>query len=151
MLRMDQVHVIRHKVLVEGLSQRNVARQLGVSRNTVRKYVGEAEPAFRKPASRRRPVTDPLRPRLDDLLEQWSDRSTRKQRITGTRLHRQLVQEGYEVGETTVRALFREWQRRFTARTSLMSLVLCSSRTMLRAPGENGWAVPLDSCQSKRL
>jgi transposase len=34
---MDQVHVIRHKVLVEGQSGRAVARQLGVSRNTVRK------------------------------------------------------------------------------------------------------------------
>ena len=32
---MDQVHVIRHKVLVEGLSARRVAREMGVSRNTV--------------------------------------------------------------------------------------------------------------------
>ena len=37
MLRMDQVYVIRHKVLVEGLSIRAVARQMKVSRNTVRK------------------------------------------------------------------------------------------------------------------
>ena len=35
MLKMDQVHVVRHKVLVEGLSVRKVARELGVSRSTV--------------------------------------------------------------------------------------------------------------------
>ena len=33
---MDQVHVVRHKVLVEGRSQRAVARELGLSRMTVR-------------------------------------------------------------------------------------------------------------------
>ena len=39
MLRVDQVHVVRHKVLVEGRSQRAVARELGMSRVTVRKYL----------------------------------------------------------------------------------------------------------------
>src|SRR6516164_2420628 len=39
MLRMDQVHVIRHKVLREGSSVRQVARELGLSRNTVSKYL----------------------------------------------------------------------------------------------------------------
>ena len=33
MLRMDQVHVIRHKVLREGASIRQVALELGLSRN----------------------------------------------------------------------------------------------------------------------
>lgn len=41
---MDQVHVTRHKVLREGLSVRRVARELGLSRNTVRKYLDEPEP-----------------------------------------------------------------------------------------------------------
>jgi DNA-binding transcriptional regulator LsrR (DeoR family) len=39
MLRMDHVHVVRHTVLVEGRSQRAVARALGLARVTVRKYV----------------------------------------------------------------------------------------------------------------
>jgi transposase len=34
---MDQVHVVRHKVLIEGQSQRAVARALGLSRVTVRR------------------------------------------------------------------------------------------------------------------
>jgi hypothetical protein len=36
MLRMDQVHVIRHKVLVEGHGIRRAAAELGVCRNTIR-------------------------------------------------------------------------------------------------------------------
>jgi hypothetical protein len=40
----DQVHVIRHKVLVEGRSQRQVAKEFGISRVTVRKYIEEAVP-----------------------------------------------------------------------------------------------------------
>ena len=52
MLRMDQVHGIRHAVLVEGRSQRAVAREQGVRRNTVRKYLGESETKQRLTAAR---------------------------------------------------------------------------------------------------
>ena len=45
MLRMDQVHVVRHKVLVEGRTQRAVARELGIARVTVRKYLDQAVPS----------------------------------------------------------------------------------------------------------
>ena len=48
MLRMDQVHVIRHKVLIEGQSIRRVAREMGLSRLTVRKYLESSEPVRRR-------------------------------------------------------------------------------------------------------
>ncbi len=41
---MDQVHVVRHKVLVEGRSTRAVAREMDMSRNTVKKYLEQAAP-----------------------------------------------------------------------------------------------------------
>ena len=47
MLRMAQVHVIRHKVHLEGKSVRSVAREMGVSRNTVAKYIKNPEPTRR--------------------------------------------------------------------------------------------------------
>ena len=41
---MEQVHVVRHKVLVEGRTQRAVARELGLSRVTIKKYLTQATP-----------------------------------------------------------------------------------------------------------
>lgn len=112
MLRMDQVHVIRHKVLVEGLSIRQVAREMSVSRNTVRKYLKVSEPRRQEPEARRRPVLERVRERLVELIGEWERRSTRKQRITGTRLHRQLIEEGFEIGITLVRDYWKEHTRR---------------------------------------
>jgi transposase len=112
MLRMDQVHVIRHKVVVEGQSVRSVARQMEVSRNTVRKYLRVSAPVRVERQARARPVLERARSRIEALLEQWGPRTTAKQRLTGSRLHRQLIEEGLQVGVTTVRAYLRERRRR---------------------------------------
>jgi len=62
---MDLVHVVRHKVLVEGRTQRAVARELGLSRTTVGKYVDQAAPARKVEAARRpRPVWDAIAERV---------------------------------------------------------------------------------------
>jgi len=111
MLRMDQVHVVRHKVLVEGVAIRRVAREMGISRNTVRNYLQVSEPVRREREARARPVLEKVAPRMDGLLDEWAPRTTPKQRITGTRIHRQLVEEGYRVGITTVREYLREKRR----------------------------------------
>ena len=112
MLRMDQVHVIRHKVLVEGHSIRSVARQMGISRNTVSKYLKVSEPKRIVSQPKPSPVMERVAPRIEELLEHWRGRTTPKQRITGTRIHRQLVEEGYQVGITTVRDYLRERRRK---------------------------------------
>ncbi len=112
MLRMDQVHVIRHKVKVEGQSIRSVARQLEISRNTVRKYLLLSAPVRRPGKARACPVVERVSARIEALLAEWGPRTTAKQRITGTRLHRELIGEGLQVGETTVRAYLRERRRR---------------------------------------
>lgn len=109
---MDQVHVIRHKVLIEGQSQRKVARDMGLSRNTVKKYLEVAEPKRLEVHGRSRPVLERVKPRMDQLLDAWSGRTTAKQRLTGSRLHQELVQEGYQVGVTLVRDYLREVKRR---------------------------------------
>jgi transposase len=111
MLRMDKGYVIRHKVFVEGRSARRVAREMGISRNTVRKYVEVSQPVRREKLPRAQPVVERVGERIEAILEEWQHRTTRKQRITGSRVHRQLRQEGYEVGITTVREYLSEWRR----------------------------------------
>jgi len=89
MLRMDQVHVVRHKVLVEGRTQRAVARELGLSRTTVGKYVGQAAPVRTAEAGRRpRPVWDPVAERVHAILADSVRWTGGKQRLTATRLHK---------------------------------------------------------------
>ena len=83
MPRMDQVHVIRHKVLREGVSIRRVARELSISRNPVSKYLEESAPMRRTRRRRARPVWERVQSRLEELLAEWEPRTAPKQRLTG--------------------------------------------------------------------
>ena len=108
---MDQVHVIRHKVLVEGLTQRRVARDMGISRNTVARYLKIPEPRRAEQGRRQRPVFDVVKPRVDEVIGEWRSQMTAKQRLTARRLHRQLQQEGFSVGLTLVTEYLSELRR----------------------------------------
>lgn len=109
---MDQVHVVRHKVLVEGQQIRRVAREMGIARNTVKKYLEQPAPVRVERAPRRRLVWEKVRARLEALLAESPRWTGGKQRLTATRLHAMLVTEGYEVGITTVKEAVVEWKRR---------------------------------------
>ena len=109
---MDQVHVVRHKVLVEGRSQRAVARELGLARVTVRKYLEQAAPVRKAEAAPRpRPVWDAVAERVQALLAESVRWTGGKQRLTATRLHELLVAEGHRVGVTVVKDAVAEWKR----------------------------------------
>ena len=109
---MDQVHVVRHKVLVEGQSQRAVARELGLARVTVRKYLEQAVPRRKVEAEARgRPVWDVVGKRVQTLLAESTQWTGGKQRLTATRLHGLLVAEGQRVGVTVVKEAVAEWKR----------------------------------------
>jgi len=91
---MDLVHVVRHKVLVEGRTQRAVARELGLARVTVRKYVDQAAPGRK---SRRRLGLGRLGRRRRsgaDAVGRIGAMDGGKQRLTATRLHELLLAEG---------------------------------------------------------
>jgi len=109
---MDQVHVIRHKHFTEGQSARRIAREMGLHRGTVRKYLEQSEPVRAESEPRPQPVMGAVGPRIEALLEAWAPRLGGKHRLTSTRLHRQLVEDGCKVGERTVREYLAERRRR---------------------------------------
>jgi transposase len=108
---MDQIHVIRHQVLVEGRSQRRVAKDFGISRLTVRKYVRDGTPRPKAAGPRARPVWAAVQARVETLLVESAQWTGGKQRLTATRLHGLLVAEGHQVGVTVVKAAVAEWKR----------------------------------------
>lgn len=108
---MDQVYVAKHKVLVEKKSYRRAAREMGVSRNTVRRYVEGAEPGVRKAVERPSPVWDRVWPRLAQLLDAAPRWTGGKQRLTAARAHQLLVGDGVAVSDRMVREMMAEWKR----------------------------------------
>jgi len=106
----DHVHVLRHKVLVEGRSQRQVAKELGISRLTVKKYLTRAVPR-REPKPRARPVWDQVGRRLEALLTGSIAWTGGKPQLTAARLHELLIADGHPVGVTLVKQAVAEWRR----------------------------------------
>jgi transposase len=110
MLGMDQILECK-QLRAQGMGIRAIARQLEVSRNTVREYLrGNQEPGvYRQKSRRRQPVRDELRPRVVALLEEEKRLKTpRKQRLTAARIHRILVSEDLSGSRGLVRRLVRE-------------------------------------------
>ena len=78
MLKMGQVQDIRQLILQEGRSIRWTARRLGISRNTVRRYLKDSEPKRAEHSPRAKPVLKSVQTRIDELLCEWSGRTTAK-------------------------------------------------------------------------
>lgn len=111
MLKMETVHVIRHLYYTEKKSERAIARQLGIHRHTVRKYLTVSAPVRVENQPRRQPVLELAGPRIDALLAEWSGRTGGKHQITAQRLHRQLIEEGLAISARTVRSYLAERKR----------------------------------------
>lgn len=106
---MDQYQDIRRYHAEEGLSERAIAKLLGISRNTVSKYKnGEVIPGQRKRTTRLSPVTGPVREIVSGYLAE-NESSPVKQRQHAKRIWDRLrVEHGFQGAYSTIRALVRE-------------------------------------------
>jgi transposase len=111
---------IRLLHLRQGKSQSWIARELGVSRNTVSKYLKDSDaPKYRTTKPRGRPIADKWEEHVRDILE--DDRNApRKQKHTAKRIFDRLVAEHQFTGaERTVRKLVADIKNKPAQKASL--------------------------------
>jgi len=89
MLTVEHYELIRRKVLIEGKSQRGVAKELGHSRKTIAKVLElRIPPGYRLSEARPRPVIEPVRHIIDAWLEQ--NKHARAKQRQGRKIRRKL-------------------------------------------------------------
>lgn len=102
-------------------SYRRVARELRISRNTVKKYVlkvkevqdglaDEILPKNRGIIQPLRVLTEPVRQNIHEHLESNLSRP-KKQRITAKRIWELLIEEGHRIGYSSVKTEVARWKR----------------------------------------
>ncbi len=126
----DTIARVRREYLVRGRSIREIARELNVSRNTVRKILrsGETEFVYERTVQPQ-PKLGSWRAELDRLLAANVARSSRE-RLTLIRIFEELRGLGYAGGYDAVRRYAASWRREQSAATAAAFVPLSF------APGE---------------
>jgi len=111
MLSVDQRAEIRRAYYVEKKSLRQIARETGYARETIKKALESAGPVtytLRKP--RPAPVLGPYKERIEEMLAE-NERLPHKQRYTAQRIFEVIREEGYEGSASGVRRYVGERRR----------------------------------------
>lgn len=108
---MEDYQKIRYMFLVEHMGQRQIAKELGISRNTVAKYCdGDTYPGQRSPYHRDAGVVTPdVIAFIQSCLQEDAQEPNRKQHHTARRIFERLVDElDFTGAESTIRAVVRK-------------------------------------------
>lgn len=113
MITVEKKEQIRRAYHVEGKSIRQIQREPGHHRDTIRKTLGDSlVPQYTLQKPRPSPVMDPVKPIIDQWLAEDEHRP-RKQRHTARRIYDRLRTEyGFEGGESTVRRYVGQHRKR---------------------------------------
>jgi transposase len=105
---MQQWAEIRRRVLVDGVSKRQILRETGMHWRTLEKILQHSQPpGYRNSQPRAMPKLGPYLDRITQILED-DKQAPRKQRHTAKRIFQRLCQEGYQGGYTVVKEAVRD-------------------------------------------
>lgn len=103
MIRVEEREKIRRAYFIEDKSMREISRELGHSRSTVKKALEGAEAvAYTLKQPRAAPVLGPYKTQIDELLAA-NEELPRKQRYTSKKIYLALKDAGYAGSESSVR------------------------------------------------
>lgn len=103
MIQVEDREAIRQAYFVEQKTIRQIARELGRSRVTIREALESAEAkTYTLQTPRSAPVLGPFKARIDALLAE-NARLPRKQRYTARQIYKRLQSDGFAGAEITVR------------------------------------------------
>lgn len=107
MLNMDQYELIKTAHRFYGKSIREIAKEFGHSRKTVRKALQEVHPQYKRKKERECPVMSPYRAVILEWLKS-DEGAPKKQRHTAGRIYTRLVEAyDFQGAESTVRRFVR--------------------------------------------
>jgi transposase len=130
MLTVETIGRIRREHFIKGKTIREIARDLKVSRNTVRKVLRSGETAFEYERNvQPRPKLGRWTVELDELLTSNAAKAIREQ-LTLIRIFEQLRERGYEGGYDALRRYARRWAKQHGQATATAYVPL------IFAPGE---------------
>ena len=108
---MEEWLAIRRRVLVEGVSKREILRETGLHWQTLEKILAySSPPGYRRQEPRERPKLGPFLPLIHQILKDDQE-APRKQRHTAKRIFERLRAEGYTGGYTQVKEVVRAFRR----------------------------------------
>jgi transposase len=109
---MDEWSEIRRRVLVEGVSRRQILRESGMHWLTLKKILEHSEPpGYRQQRPRPRKKLGAFLDRIQQILKE-DQPMPRKQRHTAKRIWERLREEGFSGGYTVVKDAVRELTQR---------------------------------------
>ena len=118
MVIVETIGRVRREHFVKGKTIKEIARELKISRNTVRKILRSEETSFSYDREvQPRPKLENWSAELDRLLTTNASKSARE-RLTLIRIFEELRRLGYEGGYDAVRRYARKWQREHLAMTA---------------------------------
>ncbi|MHC4752296.1 MAG: IS21 family transposase [Planctomycetota bacterium] len=121
MKTVEEIEQIRRAYFLENKSMRQIAREMEISRNTVRKALDRASWEYTLSKPRPVPVLGPYKERINELLAE-NARLPRKQRYTSHLIYQAIHSEGYTGAESTVRRYVGQQRREKKARDVYLPL-----------------------------